>query len=255
MEKALISWSSGKDSAMALHETIQSRRFEPVALLTTLTTEYDRVSMHGVRRDLLEAQAAALGLKLEIVGLTVGASDAEYEAQLTDVLTRYQAQGVSTVVFGDIFLEDLRRYREEQLARVGMRAHFPLWRRDTHELAEDLATLGFKAVTTCVDTRVLGAEFVGREIEAAFLAELPEGVDWCGENGEYHSVVLAGPIFPNPISHELGEVVLRDERFCYCDVLIAEPSAAERHAPETGTATPGAAGAKALASRVTTSVA
>lgn len=219
MEKALVSWSSGKDSAMALHQIANEGRYQPVALLTTVSAEYDRVSMHGVRRSLLEAQAAALGLDLEIVWLPKDASNEVCESKIAETLAKYREQGVTTVVFGDIFLQELRAYREARLAEVGLKGCFPLWARDTHELANTLVGLGFKALTTCVDGEVLGPQFVGRAVDAAFLTELPDGVDWCGENGEYHSVVVSGPLFSAPIPYRLGEIVLRDERFHYCDVL------------------------------------
>ncbi len=216
---ALFSWSSGKDSALALFEILTSRQVEVAALLTTITEDYDRISMHGVRRALLEQQAAALGLPLEKVVLTKNASNEEYEAQMRQVLARYQALGIDSVIFGDLYLEDIRSYREKNLAQVGMKAIFPLWKRDTRELAQTLLRLGFKAVTTCVDTQALGAEFVGRDVDAQFLAELPAAVDPCGENGEYHSFAYDGPIFASKISFELGERVLRENRFYFCDLI------------------------------------
>lgn len=218
MDRLLFSWSSGKDSALALHEILKSGQYEVAALLTTLTVDYDRVSMHGVRRVLLEAQAAALGLPLEKIWIRPNATNADYETQMRQTLERYHAAGVNAVAFGDLFLQDVRQYREANLAQSGMQAVFPLWARDTRDLFHSMVRSGFKAVVTCVDTQALGAEFSGREIDETFLADLPAGVDPCGENGEYHSFVYAGPIFKNPIAFTLGEQVLRENRFSYVDL-------------------------------------
>jgi uncharacterized protein (TIGR00290 family) len=228
VENVLVSWSGGKDGAVALYEILRSEQYRVAALLTTVTQDYDRISMHGVRRCLLEAQAAALNLPLEIVWISVRAADREYESKMADSLRRYQQQGVTSVVFGDLFLEDLKVYRETNLAKLGMRGIFPLWKRDTRELAQSLAPLGFRAVTTCVDTQQLDSRFVGRNIDASFLAELPDTVDPCGENGEFHSFVSDGPIFKNRIPYTLGEKVLRDNRFFYCD-LAPEAAAPKNH--------------------------
>ena len=195
MENVLVSWSGGKDSAIALYEILKSQNYQISALLTTLTEGYDRISMHGVRRILLERQVASLGFPLEKVFISKDASNEEYETNMGSVLTRYMEAGVTSVVFGDIFLEDLRKYREDKLATLGLHGIFPIWQRDTHELARSLTVLGFKAITTCVDTHTLGRQFVGRVIDKQFLSELPSTVDPCGENGEYHSFVSEGPIF------------------------------------------------------------
>jgi uncharacterized protein (TIGR00290 family) len=228
LEKILLAWSGGKDSAMALYEILGARSFQIAALLTTVTQPYDRVSMHGVRRILLARQAASMGFSLEIVLISAGASNEEYESQMAEVLSAYKKRGVSKVAFGDIFLEDLRRYRQKNLARLGMDPVFPLWKRDTKELARSLTSLGFKAITTCVDTQVLDEKFVGRVIDPDFLSELPRTVDSCGENGEYHSFVYDGPLFKNRIDFEIGEKVLRDERFYFCDLVP------HRHAGRSG---------------------
>jgi uncharacterized protein (TIGR00290 family) len=221
MEKVLVSWSGGKDSAIALHEIIISQEYAISALLTTLTEDYDRISIHGVRRVLLEQQAATLGFPLEKVFIPKDSSNEEYEARMGQVLARYKNSGITAVVFGDIFLDDLRKYREEKLAGLAMKGIFPIWKRDTHELAYSLIPLGFKAITTCVDTQVLGHQFVGRIIDKQFLDELPPGVDACGENGEYHSFVYDGPIFKEPVCCTVGKIVLRENRFCYCDLIPA----------------------------------
>jgi uncharacterized protein (TIGR00290 family) len=217
--RVVVSWSGGKDSAMALAEVVREGKLVVSALLTTVTEDYDRISMHGVRRVLLERQAASLGFPLEKVLISRNASNEEYESRMGQALARYKAAGVSSVVFGDIFLEDLRKYREQKLAAVGMDCIFPIWKRDTRRLIVSLATSGFKAVTTCVDTQALDRSFVGREIDAGFIAELPHGVDPCGENGEYHSFVYDGPLFRERIAFRKGEIVLRDGRFCYCDLV------------------------------------
>jgi uncharacterized protein (TIGR00290 family) len=221
METILFSWSGGKDSAAALHEIRKDPNFRIAALLTTVTEDYDRISMHGVRRVLLERQAAALGLPLEIVLITKNATNEEYEASMGKVLAKYKKAGITSVAFGDIFLEDLRQYREEKLAQMDLKGIFPIWKRDTRELAQAFIQMGFKAITTCVDTQVLGEQFVGREIDQEFLSELPPTVDPCGENGEFHSFVHDGPVFKQPIRCTTGERVLREDRFYYCDLIPA----------------------------------
>ena len=225
-EKVLLCWSSGKDSAMALYVLRQRRDIEVVALLTTITEDYDRVSMHGVRRVLVEQQARSIGLPLEFVRITKDASNEDYEEQMRAKLLQFKAEEVRRVAFGDIFLEDLRKHREENLAQVGMTAMFPIWKRDTRDLAHRLVASDFKAVITCVDTQALDGKFAGRAFDESFLAELPPSVDPCGENGEYHSFVYDGPIFATGIACKPGEVVLRNGRFCYCDMLPASSETA-----------------------------
>ena len=219
MAKLILSWSGGKDSAMSLYTLRQTNEHTVTALLTTVTREYDRVSMHGVRRTLLHQQAEAVGVPVIEVFITPGASNDEYEQNMGAVLTAYKEQGIEGVAFGDIFLEDLRTYREQNLAKLDLKGVFPIWKRDTRELAHTFLNLGFKAVVTCVDTQVLDASFAGRTIDEAFLETLPEGVDPCGENGEFHSFVYDGPIFAHPISFSRGELILHDERFYYCDLI------------------------------------
>ncbi len=218
-ERVLLTWSGGKESAMALYELQRNRNYEVAALLTTITEEYNRISMHGVQAALLELQAKSLGLSIETVYITKDSSNEEYEAKMRDKLMEYQSQGVFSVVFGDIFLEDVRKYREENLSTIGMKGLFPLWRRDTTELAHTFIDSGFKAVVTCVDSHVLEEIFIGRVFDEQFLSELPRTVDPCGENGEFHSFVYDGPIFRKGISHKKGEVILRDNRFYYCDLI------------------------------------
>ena len=221
MRKVLFAWSGGKDSAMALHEIRKDPEIEVVALLTTVTRDYDRISMHGIRCELLEAQAESIGLPVEKVFISVGASNEDYEAAMRKVLEKHKARGVTAVAFGDIFLEDLRKYREDKLAQVGMSAIFPLWMRDTSKLAREFISLGFRAIVSCADSEKGTGAFAGREFDEQLLSELPEGCDPCFENGECHSFVYAGPVFRHPIPVKTGEIVLRDERFYFCDILPA----------------------------------
>jgi len=221
VENVILTWSGGKDCAMALYELQRADGYEVSALLTTVTEDYDRISMHGVRRALLERQAESLGLPLETVFIAKDSSNEDYETKMKSTLLRYQSRGVASVAFGDVFLQDVRRYREDNLVKVGMKALFPLWNRDTAELARLFVDLGFKAVVTCVDSNALDGAFVGREFDGELLSDLPSTVDACGENGEFHSFVYDGPMFRAPVSHEKGEIVLRDGRFWYCDLIPA----------------------------------
>jgi uncharacterized protein (TIGR00290 family) len=216
----LFCWSGGKDSAMALYEFQRAGCARVMGLLTTVTEGYDRISMHGVRRVLLEQQADALRLPLHIVSIPPKCANVDYEARMGEALAQQQQNGISAVAFGDIFLKDLRVYREEKLAPTGLRALFPIWKRDTRELARTFIQLGFRAITVCVDPRVLDASFIGQEINDAFLQRLPAAADPCGENGEFHLFVYAGPIFHHPIGFTRGKVVQRDG-FCFCDLLPA----------------------------------
>jgi len=218
MERVILCWSGGKDSAIALYEVQKSRRYEISSLLTTITEDYDRVSMHGVPRILVEQQAYSLGLPLEKVFIPRSCSNEEYEAKMRESLARFRQDGVSSVVFGDVFLEWVRKYREDNLSKVGMKAIFPIWGRDTTELTNSFMALGFQAITTCVDSKVLDVRFIGRTLDKHFLAELPPDVDPGGENGEFHSFVFDGPIFRERIAFITGEVVLRDS-FYFCDLL------------------------------------
>jgi len=218
-EKVLFTWSGGKDSALALYELQRRNDHEIVALLTTLTEDYNRISMHGVQSILLEEQTISLGLPNEKVYISKNSSNEEYEAKMKKVLQKYLAAGVSSVVFGDIFLEDLRKHREDNLSKIGMKAVFPIWKRDTTDLAHEFIDLGFKAIITCVDSNVLDKAFVGRLYDQQFLSELPSTVDPCGENGEFHSFVYDGPMFQKEVPYTKGETVFRDNRFWYCDLM------------------------------------
>lgn len=223
MRQVVLAWSGGKDSARALLALREDPEVEVVALLTTVTADYDRVSMHGIRREILEAQAAATGLPLEVASIRVGEDDAGYSAAMTDALARLAARWpeLRTVAFVDLFLTDVRAWREERLARIGWTARFPLWGRPTAALAREVLALGFRTRICCVDTRQLSGGFAGREYDAALLAELPATVDPCAERGEFHTCVYAGPIFRAPLALRAGEVVLRDDRFAFCDFALA----------------------------------
>jgi uncharacterized protein (TIGR00290 family) len=217
-EDVLFCWSGGKDSAMALHALQSAQNHRVTALLTTVTEQFDRISMHGVRRALLERQAESIGLPLHAVLIPPQCVNTTYEARMNQALREHLGRGVRRVAFGDIFLEDLRVYRERNLAQIGMEALFPIWKRDSHELARDFLRLGFQAITVCVDPRVLDSSFAGRVLDESFFANLPSGVDPCGENGEFHTFVFDGPVFQKPIRFVAGEKVLRDG-FCFCDLL------------------------------------
>jgi uncharacterized protein (TIGR00290 family) len=218
-EKILFSWSGGKDSALALHNLRSNEDLEIVAMLTTVTADYDRISMHGVRRVLLEKQAESIGLPLEKVVISKNSSNDEYEEKLKNSLVKHKNEGVTLVAFGDIFLEDLKRYREEYLAKIGLKGLFPLWKQKSYVLAKKFIDLKFKAIITCVDGKQLDGKFCGSEYDDELLSGLPKNIDCCGENGEFHSFVYAGPIFENEISVKRGEIVLRDERFYFCDLI------------------------------------
>ncbi|HVH66487.1 MAG TPA: diphthine--ammonia ligase [Gemmatimonadales bacterium] len=224
-QPVVVAWSGGKDSALALQEIRGDPRYRVAALVTTVTAQYDRISMHGVRRTLLRQQAESLGLPLEEVLISPGASNDEYEANMSTALAtlRLRISGLDSVVFGDLFLADIRAYRERMLRRIGMRGLFPLWQRDTRALAGEFVRLAYRAVLVCVDAAQLGREFAGREFDAELLRDLPPGVDPCGENGEFHTFVYAGPGLRQPVRHERGAVVLRDDRFVYCDLVDTTP--------------------------------
>ena len=217
-EPILFCWSGGKDSAMALHTLLQRTDVQIVALLTTVTEGYERISMHGVRRELLHRQAQSIGLPLHEVRIPPQCVNPIYEARMEDALRIHYDQGVRKVAFGDIFLEDLRAYREKNLARIGMTALFPIWKRDTRELIRSFHASKFRAVSVCIDSKVLAPSFAGRELDDSFFRDLPPHADPCGENGEFHTFVFDGPIFHSPIPVRNGEVVTRDG-FIFCDIL------------------------------------
>jgi uncharacterized protein (TIGR00290 family) len=221
--RALVSWSSGKDSAWTLHVLRQQDEYEITGLLTTVNESAGRVAMHAVREQLLEAQAAVAGLPLWRVPIPSPCSNEQYEAAMRQVLDRARAQHIDAVAFGDLFLEDVRRYREDRMADSGLRLLFPLWQRPTSELAREMIASGLRAVLTCVDPKQLAPAFAGREFNMDLLRDLPVSVDPCGENGEFHSFVLAGPMFRRDIAVTVGEVVERDG-FVFADVCPNAPS-------------------------------
>lgn len=206
---------------MAAYHLLASRRYEIAGLMTTVTEEFDRISMHGVRRELLERQAESLGIALHTIMIPKDCPNEIYEERMRGALGGFKAQGITKVAFGDLFLEDLRQYRDERLAQVGMTGVYPIWMRDTEELVRTFIGLGFKAILACVDTKAIDAAFAGREIDHDLLRDLPESVDPCGEHGEYHSFVYAGPIFQKAIACRAGERVMRTPRFNYCDIVPA----------------------------------
>jgi len=223
-DKVILAWSGGKDSALALHKLRQQKNIEIAVLLTTTTKGYDRISMHGVRRELLLKQADALGFPLDEIAIPKNCSNEVYEKQMRQALEKHYIKGIRTTAFGDLFLQDIRDYREERMARIGMRCLFPLWGESTAELAGQFIALGFRAIVACVDTKTLARQFAGREYDRDFIADLPADVDPCGENGEFHTFVYDGPIFSTPIPVRRGKTVLRDKRFCFCDLIEANPS-------------------------------
>jgi uncharacterized protein (TIGR00290 family) len=217
--KALISWSSGKDSAFALHEIRQAGELEVVGALTTVTETFDRVSIHGVRQAVLEAQCEAVGLPLRIVSIPYPCPNEIYEARMGQAVERAVRAGITHMIFGDLFLRDIRAYREQKLAGTGLTPVFPLWERPTLPLAHAMIESGFQAYVATVDLSRLPLEFAGRKFDLALLAELPHGIDPCGENGEFHTCVVGGPIFSRPVAVAVGDRVQRDG-YGYCDLSL-----------------------------------
>lgn len=221
--KAFISWSSGKDAAFALCEARRLGLADVVGVLTTINEVYDRVAMHGVRETLLDRQIAELGLPVIKVPLPSPCPNEIYEARMAEATERIKAQGVRHMIFGDLFLEDIRAYRDQKLAAAGMEAIYPLWQRDTRTLAEEMIASGLVAHIACLDPRRIDRTFAGRKFDHELLRELPPGIDPCGENGEFHTVVIAGPMFQSAIPVSMGETVERDG-FVFTDVTTAGPS-------------------------------
>ena len=209
MKKALFNWSSGKDSALALYKILQNPEFKIDYLLTSVNQQFQRISMHGVRVELLQQQAESIGIPLEIMEIPEMPTMEVYESVMQQTLEKLKNKGISYSVFGDIFLEDLRQYREDKLATMGFEGVFPIWRIPTKDLIQEFISLGFQTVVVCVNERYLDKSFVGRIIDQQFIDDLPENVDVCGENGEFHTFCFDGPIFQKPIDFELGEIVYR----------------------------------------------
>ncbi|MCD9574022.1 diphthine--ammonia ligase [Flavobacterium soyae] len=208
-KKALFNWSSGKDSALTLYKILQNPEFKIECLLTSVNQQYQRISMHGVRVELLQAQAESIRIPLKIMQVPEMPTMEVYETVMTETLTELKNQGIMYSVFGDIFLEDLRKYREEQLARIGFEGVFPIWKIPSLDLIQEFISLGFKTIVVCVNERYLDKSFVGRIIDQDFINDLPKNVDVCGENGEFHTFTFDGPIFSKPIDFEIGEIVYR----------------------------------------------
>lgn len=221
----IMCWSGGKDSALALAALLASQKYEVKGLLTTVTEGYDRISMHGVRRELLEAQAAALGLPLKQILIPPACINDIYQSRMRDACLAYKAQGIHHMAFGDLFLEDIRAYRDKMLAQVGMTGIYPIWRLDTTQLARDFTQRGFKAILCCIDPKQIDPVFCGRDFDDHLLADLPKSCDPCGENGEFHTFVHDAPIFRAPIPCAKDQPVLRDN-FWFCDIFPARKEVA-----------------------------
>jgi uncharacterized protein (TIGR00290 family) len=231
--RTLLSWSSGKDSAWALHVLRQRPDVSVVGLVTTINAAFDRVAMHGVRRALVEAQAEAADLPLHLLEIPYPCPNEEYERIMGAFVAKQAAAGVQAMAFGDLFLEDIRRYREGKLAGTGIRPLFPLWGIDTGRLAREMIDGGLEAYVACLDPRKLPERFAGRRFDRALLAELPAGIDPCAENGEFHTFASAGPMFRTPVAVATGEVVTRDG-FVFCDLLPADVMPVEAGIHDTG---------------------
>lgn len=224
--KTYFNWSSGKDSALALYYLLQDENYSIGCLLTSVSAEYDRVSMHGLRRELLQQQIDAIGIPGKTIELPAHPTNAEYESLMKRTVEELLAEGHECTAFGDIFLEDLKAYREKQLEPYGIKTVFPLWKKDTKQLLTEFVDLGFKAITVCVDGSKLDKSFAGRIIDHDFIAALPEGVDICGENGEFHTFCFDGPYFKQPLNFIKGETILKEyntngviSQFWFCDLL------------------------------------
>lgn len=238
MHKTYANWSSGKDACLALYKVLQEQEYEVCLLVTTTNKDYNRVSMHGLPISLLEAQVSSIGLPLQQITFPAQVTMEDYSDRMEYAINGLKSQGFTHSLFGDIFLEDLRAYRDKQLHAIGLQGVYPLWKRDTKSLLMEFLNVGFKAITVCVNARFLDASFCGREVDASFIADLPDNVDPCGENGEFHTFVYDGPIFKKPVDFKIGEKILRtydrhendddncfqedaewDTAFWYCDLI------------------------------------
>ncbi len=217
-EKIVVSWSGGKDSAYALHELMLKDQYEIMALMTNVVEGEDKIKMHGVRLELLKQQAESIGIPLEIIWVSSKSKNGEYELKTGQVLEYYKKQGATAVVFGDLFLADIKAFRDKCLANWGMKGLYPLWERPTKKLAQDMMESGFRTVLTCVDTQAMPETYAGFEYNDDLLKVLPETVDPCGENGEFHTFVYDGPIFKKEIPFKKGDYYMKDNRFYYCDI-------------------------------------
>ena len=209
MKKAFFNWSSGKDSALALYKILEQNQYTIETLLTNVNEDFARISMHGLREELLDKQVASIGIPLEKLYFPAQVTMDLYSERMREKLSSFKSKGMNYSIFGDIFLEDLKNYRDKKLAEVNLEGVYPLWKKDTKEVIHEFIDLGFKAITVCVNAKLLGKEFVGRIIDKDFINDLPDNVDVCGENGEFHTFVFDGPIFKNPVDFEIGEKVLK----------------------------------------------
>ena len=224
MKKAFFNWSSGKDSALALCKILEQNEYTIETLLTNVNEDFARISMHGLREELLDKQVASIGIPLEKLYFPAQVTMDLYSERMREKLSSFKSKGMKYSIFGDIFLEDLKNYRDKKLAEVNLEGVYPLWKKDTKEVIHEFIDLGFKAITVCVNAKLLGKEFVGRIIDKDFINDLPDNVDVCGENGEFHTFVFDGPIFKNPVDFEIGEKVLKsytlnddDDQNCHTD--------------------------------------
>lgn len=229
--RAIFNWSGGKDSALALYYILKENEFEITNLVTTVNSKYDRISMHGVRKELLYTQGKEIGLPIKEIRLPEMPSMSDYDNIMKKELSSAKNDGITHSIFGDIFLEDLRDYRVKKLSEVGLNGYFPLWKRDTAALVREFIKLGFKTIVVCVKSEVLSKDFAGRVIDEGFLNDLPEGVDPCGENGEFHTFVFDGPIFKNPIKFEIGETIFKEYKapknsYDICNGSVSKPKSA-----------------------------
>lgn len=209
MKPAIFNWSGGKDSSIALHNVLQDGEYDVIKLITTVNSKFSRVSMHGVREELLDQQAASIGLPLHKIHVPENPTMEDYDKIMNKLLKSEVKSGVKYSIFGDIFLEDLRKYRDDRLSEVGLKGHYPIWKRDTKELINEFIDLGFKTILVCVNAELLDKSFAGRVIDKEFVNDLPDNVDPCGENGEFHTFVYDGPIFKQPVEFDLGDIVHR----------------------------------------------
>ena len=219
MKSVLLSWSGGKDSTLALHKVLIKKIYEVKFLFTTISEEYNRISMHGVRAELLESQGKSLGFNIRMIKIPKDVGNEEYAAIMKKEMLSLKSMKINDVVFGDLLLEDVRKYRESNLSKIGMTAIFPLWGKNSQELAKEFIDLGFKAIITCVDSTFLDDSYIGQLYNDDFLLSIPSNVDPCGENGEFHTFVYDGPIFSYPIEFKKGEIVFREDRFYYIDLI------------------------------------
>ena len=229
--KAIFNWSGGKDSALALFHILKEEKFDITALMTTVNAKYNRISMHGVRNELLYAQGKSIGIPIKEIRLPEMPSMLEYNETMKGVLSELKKEKITHSIFGDIFLDDLRTYRENKLKEVGLTAHFPLWKRDTTKLVHEFIDLGFKTVVVCTKAELLGEDFTGRIIDRDFLKDLPKNIDPCGENGEFHTFVFDGPIFKKPIEYTIGERIFKEyqapknkEDSCFSAAMDKKPA-------------------------------